>query len=152
MIFDHLGVVVPNLAAGRVLLRQSLGIACWTPEFQEHLQDVYVQFGKCSSGMCYEIIAPRSPASPVSRVLKARVNTLNHVAYLVDNLAREASRLKETGFMPVSAAKPGVVFGNRMIQFFISPARLMIELIEAPDHHHDFFPDPTAPARATALS
>jgi methylmalonyl-CoA/ethylmalonyl-CoA epimerase len=136
--FDHLGVVVPDLAAGRFLLRQSLGIRRWTPEFEERLQDVYVQFGQCPSGMCYELIAPRSPASPVSRALKARVNTLNHVAYLVEDLAREAARLGQAAFVPVSAAKPGAVFGNRPIQFFVSPGRLMLELIEAPDYRHAF--------------
>ncbi len=147
MNFDHLGVVVPDLAAGRKLLGQSVGIVRWTAEIEERLQDVYVQFGQCASGMCYELVAPRSSASPVSRALKERVNVLNHVAYLVDDLAREAARLRETQFVPASAAKPGVAFGGRPIQFFVSPARLMIELIEAPAHRHAFLPD-----RPAALS
>ena len=141
MRFDHLGVAVPDLASGRTLLGRSVGIARWTAEFEEHLQDVYVQFGQCPSGMCYELIAPRSSASPVSRALGKRVNILNHVAYLVDDLVGEAARLREANFVPASAAKPGIAFGGGPIQFFVSPARLMIELIEAPAHRHTFLPD-----------
>ncbi len=153
MIFDHLGVVVPDLAAGRLLFGQSLGIGYWTAEFEEHLQDVYVQFGHCQSGMCYELIAPRSPMSPVSRALKRRVNMLNHVGYLVDDLAREAARLQQAAFLPVSFAKSGIAFNDRLIQFFVSPARLMIELIEAPNHRHSYiFADEPLSGGAATLS
>jgi methylmalonyl-CoA/ethylmalonyl-CoA epimerase len=136
--FDHLGVVVRDLAAGRVLLGNSIGVTGWGREYEEPLQDVYLQFGRCASGICYEIVAPRSAASPISRVLASKVNVLNHVAYLVGDLGREAERLEAAEFVPVGPAKPGFVFGNRSIQFFVSPSRFLLELIEAPDHQHEF--------------
>jgi len=134
--FDHLGVITSDPAAGRRLLGQSIGVAEWTDVLEDPLQDVFVQFGRCASGICYEVIAPGSAASPISRMLSAKVNTLNHVAYLVDDLAREADRLAQAGFIAIGEAKPGIAFDNHLIQFFISPARLMIELIEAPGHRH----------------
>ena len=138
MKFDHLGVVVRNLAAGRQLLGRSIGVGDWSREQEDPLQDVRIQFGRCGSGICYEIIAPRSDESPISRVLANKVNVINHVAYLVDDLRREAVRLETLGFVSVGPAKPGVAFGNRSVQFFVSPSRFLLELIEAPNHRHAF--------------
>ena len=138
MRFDHLGVVAADLAAGRALLGGSIGVGDWSREYEEPLQDVYVQFGRCAPGISYEIVAPRSPTSPIVRALASKTNVINHVAYLVDDLAREAERLTAAGFAAIGAAKPGIVFGNRPIQFFVSPSRFLLELIEAPDHEHEF--------------
>jgi methylmalonyl-CoA/ethylmalonyl-CoA epimerase len=136
--FDHLGVIAADLTAGRTLLGGAIGVGDWSREYEEPLQDVYVQFGRCASGLCYEIVAPRSPASPIARALASKTNVINHVAYLVEDLRGEAERLAADGFVAIGAAKPGIVFGNRPIQFFVSPARFMLELIEAPDHRHEF--------------
>ena len=144
MKFDHLGVVVSDLAAGRRLLGDSIGVAQWTPEYEDPLQDVYAQFGRCASGICYEIIAPRSAASPIARALAGKVNVLNHIAYLVDDLGAESERLARAGFVAISEAKPAVAFGQRRIQFFVSRSRLLLELIEAPAHAH--CPPPTTGA------
>ena len=138
MRFDHLGIIVSDLAAGRRLLESAVGVAQWTPEYEDPLQDVRAQFGRCSSGMVYETIMPRSKASPIARALKAKANALNHVAYLVSDLAREAERLTSGEFVALGPARPGIVFGNRPIQFFASPSRFILELIEAPDHRHDY--------------
>lgn len=133
-----MGMIVPDLRAGQMLLRQSLGVTAWTEAFEEPLQDVFVQFGRDPSGVCYELIAPRSGKSPVARALAARINTLNHVGYLVGDIEAEGARLLEAGFVAAGPAKPGVVFDGGAIRFFVSPGRLMIELIEAPDHCHQF--------------
>lgn len=138
MRFDHLGVVVSDLPAGRRLLGASVGIAQWTREYEDPLQDVYAQFGRCASGICYELIAPRSSASPIARALASKVNVLNHVAYLVEDIGRGAERLLAADFVAISEAKPAVAFEHRKIQFFVSRARFMIELIEAPWHEHEF--------------
>ena len=84
--FDHLGVLVPDLAHGRRLLSSVLGVSCWTVEFEDPVNDVFVQFGRCPGGMCYETVAPRSALSPVRNALKRRVNIFNHVAYRVASL------------------------------------------------------------------
>lgn len=138
MTFDHLGVLVPDLDSGRALLAETLGLTAWTEAAEEPAQDVFVQFGRGPSGPCYELIAPRSERSPVRRALAGRINTLNHVAYLTANLDGDAARLMGRGFVAAGPRKPGCVFGGGAIGFFVSPGRLMIELIEAPMHRHDF--------------
>jgi len=138
MKFDHVGVTTTDLAAGRALLEGSIGVRAWTREFRDEVNDVWVQFGRCDAGMCYELVAPLSPESPVNRVLSQRINVLNHMAYLVDDLRAEGDRLRAMGFVQVAEARPAVAFGGRLIQFFVAQSRLMIELIEAPDHRHRY--------------
>lgn len=144
MTFDHIGMTARELAAGRALLEGSIGIAAWTEAFRDTINDVLVQFGHCKSGTCYELVAPLSERSPVRAVLAKRVNVLNHIAYRVDALAPHAARLLAAGWAAVAPARPSVAYGGRPIQFFVSPTRLMLELIAAPDHAHAYVvPAPT---------
>jgi methylmalonyl-CoA/ethylmalonyl-CoA epimerase len=138
MRFDHIGVTTAGLEAGRTLLESAVGVQAWTEPFEDTVNDVWVQFGHDASGICYELVAPLSDRSPIRRVLAQRVNTLNHIAYLVDDLAAQAERLAAAGFVEVAEARPAIAYGNRPIQFFVSQSRLLIELIEAPGHQHRF--------------
>ena len=138
MKFDHIGITTWDLASGRNLLERSIMVQRWTGEFRDEANDVHVQFGRCASGICYELVAPLSPASPITRVLSKKINVLNHIAYLVDDLAAHGARLEAEGFVPVSDARPAIAYGGRLIRFFVSQTRLMIELIEAPTHQHQY--------------
>jgi methylmalonyl-CoA/ethylmalonyl-CoA epimerase len=134
--FDHLGVLVPDLAQGRHLLSSVLDVSCWTVEFEDPVNDVFVQFGRCSGGMCYETVAPRSALSPVRNALKRRVNIFNHVAYRVASLADQVVCLRAAGFGAIADPSPAVAYHNRPIQFFASADGWLVELIEAPEHRH----------------
>src|SRR5262245_24351511 len=136
MRFDHLGVLVPDLAHGRRLLSDVLGIRQWTAEFDDPVNDVLVQFGRCPSGMCYETVAPRSEQSPVRNALKRQVNIFNHVAYRVVDLASAAVRMRQAGFMAIDEARPAVAYDRHSIQFFVNADMFLLELIEAPEHCH----------------
>ena len=138
MRFDHIGITTPSLAAGRTLLERSVGVRSWTDIFEDEINDVWVRFGCDSSGLCYELLAPLTERSPIRRVLTQKVNTLNHIAYLVSDLRVQAAHLSSVGFAVVAEARPAIAYGNRPIQFFVSQSRLLIELIEAPDHQHCF--------------
>ena len=73
-------------------------------------------------------------------MLNKGVNMINHVAYLVGDLAPEAARLKARGFTVIGRPKPAVAYGGKLIQFFASPSGLLFELIEAPNHQHEYLP------------
>lgn len=146
MRFDHIGVVVADLAAGREALRDGCGVFRWTDPFEDPAIDVHVQFGVDPGGVCYELIAPRSERSPVSRALRTGTNITNHVAYLVPDLAQARERLLETGFAAVTEPKPAVAYAGAPIQFFLSPVFSLIELIEAPEHRHRYGTEDPAPA------
>lgn len=140
MKFDHLGVVVPTLADGRDFLSDLLAIKQWTAAFDDPINRVFVQFGRDDSGVCYEIIAPRSEDSPVSRALKAGDRILNHIAYLVPDLEAEGARLRAMRCFPATDPNPAIAYGGARIQFHVTPLRFIIELIEAPDHSHVYSP------------
>jgi methylmalonyl-CoA/ethylmalonyl-CoA epimerase len=138
MKFDHIGVVVNNLPEGRRLLSAMQGVDHWTEAIADHEIGVYVQFGIGPNGPCYELIAPLTRASPVSGALKGSKNVLNHVGYLVANLDEAETHLRALGCFPTRDPQPAVAYGGKRIQFFLSPLRFMIELIEAPKHQHLF--------------
>ena len=64
MQFDHIGVVTATLAQGREALRAIFDIREWTVEFPDAVNKVHVQFGRDSSGICYELIAPMADDAP----------------------------------------------------------------------------------------
>jgi methylmalonyl-CoA/ethylmalonyl-CoA epimerase len=138
MQFDHIGVIASSLEAGRAALNAALEIPSWTEEFADPVNEVYVQFGADSSGICYELIVPFGESSPVTKALSTGKNILSHVAYLVSDLAKERDRLHAAGAVATSLPKPAVAYGGNQIQFFVTPMRIMIELIEAPAHRHRY--------------
>lgn len=138
MKFDHLGIVVRNLAKGRQHLADTIGIQRWTDEVSDPANGVRVQFGCDESGVNYELIEPFGDCSPVADALKMRKNIVNHVAYLVEDLQTAGAKLLSAGCAPIEAAKPAVAYQGCLIQFFVTPQNFIIELIEAPDHKHSF--------------
>src|SRR5271170_5865839 len=121
MKFDHVGIVVDDIAEGRHFVAAMFGIDRWTEVFEESEIGVLAQFGIGAGGLCYELISPKGVESPVSGVLKKGMNILNHVAYLVHDLDTAARVLQELGCVPVVRPKPAVAFSGNVVQFFQSP-------------------------------
>jgi methylmalonyl-CoA/ethylmalonyl-CoA epimerase len=142
--FDHIGVVVRTLDKGRLCLSQTLGIVHWTVPLVDTVNGVHLMFGRDPCGVVYELLAPLDPSSPVQAALQARKNLLNHTAYLVPDLAQAAQRMRAAGCAPTAEPKAAIAYGNRPIQFFVTPLNTIIELIEAPEHRH-LFVSPVAP-------
>ncbi|HEY4114374.1 MAG TPA: VOC family protein [Rhizomicrobium sp.] len=140
MKFDHLGVVVKSVAKGRQSLARVLGIADWTTEFRDPVNGVLIQFGRDPAGVCYELLEPLDENSPVYPALSGGKAILNHVAYLVTDLSAGAEHMRSSGSAPTSEPKPAIAYGGKRIQFFVTPLRFVVELIEAPGHQHEFRP------------
>jgi methylmalonyl-CoA/ethylmalonyl-CoA epimerase len=138
MKLDHIGIVVADLDRGRRALSDALGLSCWTAEFADPINDVFVQFGRDPSGVCYEIIAPLSANSPVSRAARTGRDITNHVAYLVSDLAKEAARLEDLRFRPIGPPRQAIAYRFAKVQFFVSPILSIVELVESEDHQHKY--------------
>jgi methylmalonyl-CoA/ethylmalonyl-CoA epimerase len=136
--FDHVGVVVGEIEVGRRFFADALGIDRWTKVFADPGLGVSVQFGLGVDGPCYELIAPLGGDSPVAAALRGGQRVLNHVAYLVDDLEVEGEKLAGQGCSAAGPARPAVAYAGRRVQFWMSPLRFLIELIEAPGHRHAY--------------
>ena len=139
MKFDHIGVAALTLEHGRAVLRETLEIVDWSAEFADSVNHIYCQFGRDASGVCYELVAPLDDQSPVGKAVRTRANVLHHVAYLVDDLDREAARLEQSGCVVVTKPAPAIAFGGARILFFFNGGLgFILELIEAPNHAHAY--------------
>lgn len=136
MKFDHIGVVTRSLEKGRKVLEATVGVHEWTRTWDDPVNGVFIQFGRDASGVCYELLVPNGPDSPVQEALSTRKAILNHVAYLVDDLDAAAARLLDGGCAPAGPPKPAIAYGGKRIQFFVTPLWLIVELVEAPGHEH----------------
>lgn len=138
MHFDHIGIVVASLPLGRSILETGYGVTCWTDEYSDAINDVWVQFGKDTMGICYELIAPLSLTSPVLRAQRQGMNVTNHLAFKVPSLPDQREKLILHGFYPLADPTPAVAYGGAQIQFFLSPISSLIELVEVADHSHNY--------------
>lgn len=136
---DHLGVIVPDLDAGRAFMTRALGVTRWTAVTEDEGLGVYVQFGTAGAGgLTYELIAPLGEGSPVGNALRVGKHLLNHVAYLTEDLDVTGERLRAEGCYPVGEAKAAVAYDGCRVQFWMSPLRFVIELVEKDGHRHVF--------------
>lgn len=138
--FDHIGIVVANLQTGRSHLARILPIAEWTREIADPGNGVRLQFGRDASGICYEVLEPLGPASPVASALAKNGPVLNHIAYRVEDLNEAAEHMRAARCARTAEPRPAIAFGGRRIQFYVTPLHFIIELIEAPGHRHSFTP------------
>ncbi len=124
---------MPELAEGRRHLTRALGITRWTAPFLDPGIGVSVQFGADPhGGPTLELIAPLGDRSPVANTLRKGTRILSHVAYTTADIEASAAHLAAEGCATTGPPHPAVAYGGQRVQFFISPLRFMIELIEVP--------------------
>jgi methylmalonyl-CoA/ethylmalonyl-CoA epimerase len=140
--FDHIGIVVADIGIGSEHLQSIFGVSLWTQEFADPVNQVNVRFGKDAHGVCYELISPLGERSPIRRALETRDAILNHIAYLTDDLEVSAAELRGHGCIAIGEPKPAIAYGGKRIQFFRSPLRFVIELIDSFEHRHTFLSRP----------
>lgn len=130
MIFNHIGLFVADLEIGRKKLSSMLPITEISPIIEDPGIKVRIQFCTDSSGIRYELVAPWGEGNPVQGTLSSGKGIINHVAYSVSDLAQEAHRLRGEGCIPLGTPQPAVAFDGRLVLFFMTPLRFIIELIE----------------------
>ena len=136
--FDHIGVVVPSVEWGRPRLAPLWGVDAWTTVFEDPIHKVIVQFGRDHSGIVYELVAPRGEDAPIRQALSKGQNLLNHVAYRTPDLAMAATVLRGQGCIPLGRPAPAVAFGGQPVQFFLTPVRIILEVVQGAATLHRF--------------
>ncbi len=131
MKFDHIGIFVKSLDEGYTYFQKLVSIVSVSEVFNDPFLKVSVRFLYDDSGICYEIVAPNGEGNPVDSVLKAKRNILNHLAYRVSNFDAAIMRLRENKCIPLGPAHPAVAFSGSRVMFFLTPLRMIIEIIES---------------------
>jgi len=140
LLFDHIGIVVPDLERGIRKLAAILGEVSWTRRFDDSRLGVSVQFARDRAGITYELIAPLTANSPVARTVKSGADLLNQLAYRTNSLEAAVDRLRSQGSLPITLPTPAMAFGGAHVQFLMTPLGFLLELIEVDRCVHDFLP------------
>ena len=120
MKFDHLGIIVPSLGLGRSHFSKIYNIKEWTDEFIDEVNGVYVQFCRDGDGVCFELVAPINDQSPVCNALTKKVNILNHIAYLVEDIDERLNKFLDGEFIVLGKPQKAIAYNMKKIQFFYS--------------------------------
>jgi methylmalonyl-CoA/ethylmalonyl-CoA epimerase len=138
LVFDHIGIAVPELEKAERRLEQMLGRLSWTSRFDDQVLGVAVTFAKDAAGVVYELIAPIGDASPIAGALKSKANIINQIAYRTGSLDVAAKSLRAAGAVPLGPSRPAIAFGGAHVQFFLSRLGFIVEIIERHDDLHVF--------------
>lgn len=134
---DHLGIVVPDLAAAMQLYRDVFGCTVSEPVTppDQGVAIVFVRLGNVR----IELIAPTVDVSPIRHVLEDHtVNSfldrqpqggLHHVCYLVDDLAAMCDRLSARGIRVLGTGGP-IIGASGLPIVFLDPSTAAGTLIE----------------------
>ncbi len=124
----HVGVAVEDLAAARSVWDSLLG---QEPEIEEvPTQGVTAAMYPCG----IELIAPSSPASPISRFLAKRGPGIHHVTIEVGDLDAELARLRARHTPLINEYAVRGVGGSRIA--FLHPSAANGVLVELKEKSH----------------
>ena len=125
---EHVGIAVEDLDQAETIFADVLGV---TPYKREVVEDEGVMTSFFQTGDSkVELLASIHPDGPIARHLERRGPGLHHVAFLVEDLEAEITRLTAQGYRVISGPKGGAD-GKRIA--FLHPgdtAKVLVELCE----------------------
>jgi methylmalonyl-CoA/ethylmalonyl-CoA epimerase len=130
-VFHHVGIAVHDLAAASESLQRLFKYRLISGPFDDPLQRVSVCFlSRGDDDTAMELVAPLGPDSPITRTLQKGGGTY-HVCYSVPDMQAAISHLQAGGCLLLSAPVPAVAFEMREIAWLMTPARLLVELVQS---------------------
>jgi methylmalonyl-CoA/ethylmalonyl-CoA epimerase len=112
---DHIGIAVKNLETSNGLFSSLLNTPCYKIE-EVPDQQVSTSFFK-TEDQKIELVAATDPSSPIAKFINKRGEGIHHIAFEVDDIHTEITRLKEEGFVPLSE-EPSRGADNKWVVFF----------------------------------
>jgi methylmalonyl-CoA/ethylmalonyl-CoA epimerase len=111
---EHLGIAVVNLEQAIPVYEKLLGTPCYKREevASEHVITAFFQ----TSINKVELLQATSPDSAISKFIEKRGEGLHHVAFAVNDIRAEMSRLQADGFRLLNA-EPKRGADNKLICF-----------------------------------
>ena len=100
MKIHHIGYAVRDIAQAKTVFL-ALGYEECSTVIVDSSRKVFITF-LCNNEIKVELIAPASPDSPVSRILKQEGPIAYHICYETDNFLKTTVELKKKGFIDTS--------------------------------------------------
>ena len=123
---EHIGIAVRDAREVERLYRSLFGYASYKSESvsQEGVRTIFLSAGSAK----LELLESLDAESPVRRFLERRGEGLHHLAFEVDDAAREMERLRGLGFEPLGDAPRRGADGK--VIFFLHPRQTHGVLVE----------------------
>ncbi len=126
---SHIGIAVGDLKEATRFYTETLGLAIYGFEDLPHygVEMAFMPIGDIE----LELVVPTSPYSPVAKFLRERGPGFHHIAYHVEDVAKEFSRLQSLGVRMVDdGPRPGP---HNTLCAFVHPKAaggVLIELVQ----------------------
>lgn len=126
---EHIGIAVKSIAASTEIYEKLLGKDCYKLEEveSEAVKTAFFQIGESK----IELLEANSSDSPISKFIEKKGEGMHHIAFDVDNIEKEISRLQEQGFELIhKTPKDGA--DNKLIAFLHpkSASGVLVELCQ----------------------
>lgn len=131
---EHIGIAVKHLSESIPLFEKLLNTSCYKTEAVENEQVNTAFFKKGENKI--ELVEAYAPGSAIHSFIEKRGEGIHHIAFEVEDIEAEISRLVKEGFVPVNE-KPKMGADNKMVCFLHpkSTNGVLIELVtEIKDH------------------
>lgn len=131
--FNHVGVAVPEIEDALKFYAKALGYQVRSGPFDDDEQQARVVFiaGGPAEPFVIELIAPLHERSHVHRLLERGVGAY-HLCYETVDINEEIKRLAASGCLIVRKPTPATAYAGRKIAWLYTPAKQLMELVEAP--------------------
>ncbi|MFC4221770.1 methylmalonyl-CoA epimerase [Flagellimonas marina] len=111
---EHIGIAVKDLEASNSLFAKLLGVPHYKME-EVASEGVKTSFFKSGPNKV-ELLEATNPESPIAKFLEKKGEGIHHIAFAVDDIVAEITRLKEEGFMVLNET-PKKGADNKLVAF-----------------------------------
>ncbi|SHG66428.1 methylmalonyl-CoA epimerase [Flavobacterium defluvii] len=111
---EHIGIAIKNMDDANILFEKMLGIPSYKMEAVES-EGVLTSFFQTGNNKI-ELLAATNPESPIAKFLEKKGEGIHHIAFDVEDIHAEISRLKNEGFVLINEA-PKKGADNKLVVF-----------------------------------
>ncbi|OXG07991.1 methylmalonyl-CoA epimerase [Flavobacterium araucananum] len=111
---EHIGIAVKNMDDANVLFEKLLGVASYKMESVES-EGVLTSFFQTGTNKI-ELLVATNPESPIAKFLEKKGEGIHHIAFDVEDIQAEITRLKNEGFVLINEV-PKKGADNKLVVF-----------------------------------
>ena len=111
---EHIGIAVKNMQDATILFEKLLGVPSYKEEAVES-EGVLTSFFQTGTNKI-ELLMATNPESPIAKFLEKKGEGLHHIAFDVEDIYSEISRLKNEGFVLINEV-PKKGADNKLVVF-----------------------------------